>query len=88
MEIIEPMLGDDRNEVPIEGRFTGEFRQSLVQCDDNVVAGMVYDGTSFLECIEPPKSATAVLAENTATRNVVLAQACGDCSAARRNRYR
>ncbi|MDR5857249.1 tail fiber assembly protein [Caballeronia sp. LZ062] len=75
MEVIAPMLDDSGNEIPIEARFTEEFRQSLVPCDDSVKEGLVYDGTTFSEYVPPPKSAAQILADNTAARDTMLAQA-------------
>lgn len=86
-EIIEPLtytedpadwpmykIGD---EVPIELRFTPEIVATLVDISDvgNVGVGDTYEGGIFSPYVPPQSSAAEILAQNTATRDSLLATA-------------
>lgn len=66
------------DEIPIDQRYTPEFVSTLVDVTDvrpTPVEGDVYDGTSFSSYVPPARSASEILASNTATRDALLSAA-------------
>jgi len=78
VEIVEPMLDDDGNEVPIEDRFHPEIVATLIDItgvQPSPRQGWTFDGTNFAEYVPPPRASSEILATDTGVRDVLLAEA-------------